>query len=101
MEKNTINENVLKNCYKNAKMALVSLDEVIPKSEGALKEELIFQHDGYNNHVTEIALTAVKLGIELPEVNSISKGMVNASINLKTMTDSSNSHLAEMTLKHC
>ena len=99
MEKTTINENVLKNCYKNAKMAIISLDEMIPKAEGALKEEFIYEHESYNKLLVDIALTASKLGIELSEVNPFSKGMLNASINLKTMTDDSSSHLTEMTIK--
>ncbi|MBQ3571688.1 MAG: hypothetical protein IJA15_02555 [Clostridia bacterium] len=99
MDKIDVNENVLKNCYKNAKMALLSLDEVIPKSSGALKEELLFQHEGYNKHIAEIALIAKKLGIDIPEVSGISKSMLNATIGLKTLADGSNSHIAEMTLK--
>ncbi len=99
MDKNNINENVLKNCYKNAQMAILSLDDVIPKCDGALKDELIFQHEKYNEHINEIVLTALKLDIALPDVNVFAKGMLNASINMQTMTDGSHSHIAEMTLK--
>lgn len=99
MEKTTINENVLKNCYKNAKMAILSIEDILPKCDGALKEELITQHEGYNRHLTEIALTAVNVGIDLPDVNGLAKGMLNASINMKTMIDGSASHLAEMLIK--
>ncbi len=99
MDKNNINENVLKNCYKNAQMAILSLDDVIPKCDGALKDELIFQHEKYNEHINEIVLTALKLDIVLPDINVFAKGMLNASINMQTMTDGSHSHIAEMTLK--
>ena len=99
MEKSTVNQNVLKNCYKNAKMAILSIEDILPKCDGALKEELISQHEGYNNHLTEIALTAVNVGIDLPDVSGISKGMLNASINMKTLIDDSHSHLAEMLIK--
>ena len=40
METQKITQTVLQNCYKNAQMALVSLDDVIPKAQGGLKEEL-------------------------------------------------------------
>lgn len=99
MDNKNINEEILKNCYKNAKMALISLDEVIPKSSGGLKEELTFEYEEYNQLVTEISLVAIKHGITLPEINKVEKTMLNASINLKTMADKSNSHIAEMTLK--
>lgn len=99
MDKTTVNQNVLKNCYKNAKMAILSIEDILPKCEGAFKEELISQHEGYNNHLTEIALTAVNTGIDLPDVSAFSKGMLNASINMKTMIDDSHSHLAEMLIK--
>ena len=94
-----INENVLKNCYKNAQMAIYSLEDVIPKCKGNLKGELLDQHEGYNRHLNECALTATKLSISLPNVNGIAKGMLNASINVQTLTDDSDSHIAEMTLK--
>ena len=99
MDKTTVNQNVLKNCYKNAKMAILSIEDILPKCEGAFKEELISQHEGYNNHLTEIALTAVNTGIDLPDISAFSKGMLNASINMKTMIDDSHSHLAEMLIK--
>ena len=98
MEKN-INQTVLKNCYKNEKMDLLSLDEVITKNQNPLKDELISQHEEYNEHLAKIAITAAKLGVEIPEINAVTKGMLNASINFKTMADDSNSHIAEMTLK--
>lgn len=99
METNNINENVLKNCYKNAQMAIFSLDDVIPKCNGPLKDELLYQHELYNERLNETALTALNLGIEVPSANPISKGMLNASINMQTLTDASDSHLAEMTIK--
>lgn len=99
MDTKNVNEEILKNCYKNAKMALISLDEIIPKSSGKLKEELTFEYEEYNRLITEISLVAIKYGITLPEINKVEKTMLNASINLKTMADGSNSHIAEMNLK--
>ncbi|MBQ7407673.1 MAG: hypothetical protein IJW13_00125 [Clostridia bacterium] len=99
MENLNVNQNILKNCYKNAQMALISLDDVIKKAKGALKEVLLCQHDGYEKLSAKIALVATNKDIELPDVGSMQKAMLAASIEMKTMVDDSDSHIAEMTLK--
>lgn len=99
MEKRDINLKVLKNCYKNAQIAILSLDDVIEKTSGELKEELINEHDGYQKHLAKMSEIAIKRGVNLPTVTPLKRGMLNASIELKTMADGSNSHVAEMTLK--
>lgn len=94
-----ITETVLKNCYKNAQMALVSLDDVIPKAQGKLKTELLEEHDGYEKLITEAAVLSEKIGIKLDDVGGMKKSMLAASIKMKTILDDSDSHVAEMTLK--
>lgn len=94
-----ITETVLKNCYKNAQMALVSLDDVIPKAQGKLKTELLEERDGYEKLITEAAVLSEKIGIKLDDVGGMKKSMLAASIKMKTMLDDSDSHVAEMTLK--
>ena len=100
MDNNTkITETVLKNSYKNAQMALLSLDDVIKVAKGALKEELLNEREGYEKIITDISVLGHKKGIDLPDVGTIQKTMVSASISMKTMMDDSDSHVAEMTLK--
>lgn len=99
MENNKITENVLKNAYKNAQMALLSLDDVIQISNGDLKEELINERESYEKLITDISVLAHGKQITLPDVGTMQKKMVSASISMKTMVDDSNSHIAEMTLK--
>ena len=99
METQKITQTVLQNCYKNAQMALVSLDDVIPKAQGGLKEELLAERDGYEKLITEAAALAHEKNIELTDVGTMKKSMVAASIKMKTMVDDSNSHIAEMTMK--
>lgn len=99
METQKITQTVLQNCYKNAQMALVSLDDVIPKAQGGLKEELLAERDGYEKLITEAAALAHEKGIELTDVGGMKKSMVAASIKMKTMVDDSDSHIAEMTMK--
>lgn len=96
---NKITETVLKNSYKNAQMALLSLDDVIKVAKGALKEELLNEREGYEKIITDISVIAHGKNIELSSVNTMQKTMVAASISMKTMMDDSDSHIAEMTLK--
>ena len=99
MEKEKINQRILKNCYQNAQMAVISLNDVIPKCSGELKEELICERDGYEGLLAELSLLLQNKGWDIPDVNAMQKTMLSASIGLKTMADDSNSHIAEMVLK--
>ena len=99
MENVKITETVLKNAYQNIQMALVSLDDVIKIAQGALKEELLNQHECYEKIITDISVIAHGKNIALPDVGAMKKTMVSASISMKTMMDDSDSHVAEMTLK--
>ena len=99
MENTNINEKILKNCYKNVQMAILSLDDVLPKCEGKIVDELTSQRDGYEALLSEIAVIMHNRGLELTEVNTMQKTMLSASISLKTMADDSPSHIAEMVLK--
>ena len=99
MENKDLNYTILRNCYKNAQMAILSLNEVIEIATGSLKQTLISQREGYNMLIAKMSEVANELNIELPTVNEFQKGMLTASINIKTITDDSNSHIAEMTLK--
>lgn len=80
-------------------MALVSLDDVIPKAQGGLKEELLAERDGYEKLITEAAALAHEKDIELTDVGTMKKSMVAASVKMKTMMNDSDSHVAEMTMK--
>ena len=99
MENVKITETVLKNAYQNVQMALVSLDDVIKIAQGALKEELLNEREGYEKIITDISIIAHNLNVKLPDVGTIKKTMVSASISMKAMVDDSDSHVAEMTLK--
>ena len=99
MENQKLNETAIKNGYQNAQMALVSLDDVIEKAQGGLKEELLSERDGYEKILTDFEILAKNKGVEITDVNGMKKSMVAASIKMKTLMDDSDSHIAEMTLK--
>lgn len=99
MEREKINETVIKNAHQNAQMALISLDDVIKIAVGDLKNELQSERDGYEKLLTDFEILAKNKGIKLTDVNTMKKSMLAASIKMKTVMDDSNSHVAEMTLK--
>lgn len=99
MENQKLNETAIKKGYQNAQMALVSLDDVIEKAQGGLKEELLSERDGYEKILTDFEILAKNKGVEITDVNGMKKSMVAASIKMKTLMDDSDSHIAEMTLK--
>lgn len=98
MEQN-ITETVFKNAYRNVQMALLSLDDVIKIANGALKEELLNEREGYEKLITDLTILAHETNVKLPDVGAIKKTMLSASISMKTMVDDSDSKIAEMTLK--
>ena len=99
MEKENINEKILKNCYKNIQMAILSLNDVLPKTCDPLREELINQRDGYEELLCDASVIMQNRNLELTDVNAMQKTMLSASIGLKTLADDSPSHIAEMVLK--
>ncbi len=94
-----ITETVFKNAYQNVQMALLSLDDVIKIANGALKEELLNEREGYEKLITDLTVLAHETDVKLPDVGAIKKTMLSASISMKTMVDDSDSKIAEMTLK--
>ena len=100
MENENVNEKILKNCYKNVQMAILSLNDVIPKTNhNELREELLSQRDGYEELLCETSVIMQNYGLELSSVNPMQKTMLSATIGLKTLADDSPSHIAEMVLK--
>lgn len=94
-----ITETVFKNAYQNVQMALLSLDDVIKIANGALKEELLNEREGYEKLITDLTVLAHETDVKLPDVGAIKKTMLSASISMKTMVNDSDSKIAEMTLK--
>lgn len=94
-----ITETVFKNAYQNVQMALLSLDDVIKIANGALKEELLNEREGYEKLITDLTVLAHETDVKLPDMGAIKKTMLSASISMKTMVDDSDSKIAEMTLK--
>ena len=92
-------EEGLAEIYRNAQLAITSISDVMPSLEEGdetLREELISQHEAYEQFSARAQMLARDLEIELKEPNPMKKVMMWGSIKMSTMTDNSRSHIAEM-----
>ena len=92
-------EEGLAEIYRNAQLAITSISDIMPSLEEGdetLREELIAQHEAYEQFSARAQMLARDLEIELKEPNPMKKVMMWGSIKMSTMTDNSRSHIAEM-----
>ena len=92
-------EEGLAEIYRNAQLAITSISDIMPSLEEGdetLREELIAQHEAYEQFSAKAQMLARDLEIELKEPNPMKKVMMWGSIKMSTMTDNSRSHIAEM-----
>lgn len=100
MQLNDYNKKAIYDVYKNASIALNSLNDLLPSvDDKVIKEELKDQYDGYEKIVGEISSFMSECGIQAKEINPIKKAMLWSSIKMKTMIDSSRNQIAEMMIK--
>ena len=100
MTNRKINEEVLNNLYKNAHIAMQCISDLLPEvKDSGLKEELLYQFDGYKSIINDISLYLDKKGITPEDIGVIQKTMMKGAIKFKTMTDVSRNHVADMMIK--
>ncbi len=86
--------------YQNTRTAIQSIEDILPKVEDdAFKKELAKQQDGYYSLCKEVEMLAKSEGIDgIKDNNWFEKARLWGSINMSTMTDKSNRHIAELML---
>ncbi len=90
-------EEALAEIYRNAQLALQSIADILPAVENEkLKEELMRQHEAYEQFSAKASIIARDRGIELKEPNPMKKMMMWGSIKMSTLKDNSCAHIAEM-----
>ena len=90
-------EEVLAEAYRNTQLAIQSISDLLPQVDDIpTREELIRQHEEYEQFSAKTTMLAKDKGIELKEPNPFKKAMMWGSIKMSTMTDNSPSHIAEM-----
>ena len=94
------NEELLNKIYRNAHIALQSISNVMPEVEDCpLKKELLNQYDGYDKLIGEISTEMARVGAEPKDIGVMKKTFMWSSIKMKTLTDNSQNHIADMMLQ--
>ena len=97
MEKLDYNQKAINDVYKNAHIALQSIEDILPQVEDeGLKKELTEQYEGYEKIIGEISSYMAEQNIEPKDINVFKKAMLWSSIKMKTLFDNSKNQIAEM-----
>ena len=102
MEQKTLKkpEEALSEIYRNAQLALESISDILPAVEDAeIKNELLSQHEQYEQFSAKAQMLARNLGTELKEPGAFKKMMMWGSIKMNTLTDNSRAHIADMMIQ--
>ncbi len=90
-------EEALAEIYRNAQLALQSISNILPAVENEkVREELLRQHELYEQFSARASVLARDRAIELKEPNPMKKVMMWGSIKMSTLKDNSIAHIAEM-----
>lgn len=99
MDKNT-NITILDEIHKGAKMGMDSISFVSEKvGDENFKDNLSFQYNQYGQILSQVNTIYKKYG-DIPDDNNIKNQVMGwTGIQMNTMTDKSNSHLADMLIQ--
>lgn len=93
-------EEILAEIYRNAQLALQSIVDILPEVEAEdLKEEIMREHEVYEDISARASMLARDRGLELKEPNAMKKAMMWGSIKMNTLTDNTRSHIAQMMIQ--
>ena len=88
---------MLEELYKNVKMGSDSIIKLLNKvSDGKFKTDLTDQLDGYEVFAAKAKDRLKSLGCEAKEENVMTKMWSSIGMAMSTLTDSSDSHIAQM-----
>lgn len=91
---------LLSELYKNMKMGADSIVNVSSKvGEGALRDELARELDTYESFSKKIGMLIYESGEEPKEKDLVSKVASKVGMAMNTLTDSTESHIAEMMIE--
>ncbi|MBQ9081056.1 MAG: hypothetical protein IJY26_00265 [Clostridia bacterium] len=100
MENKKSNSETLSEIYRNTQLAIQSISDILPEIEDEnIKEEILREHEEYEQICAAATLIAKKNGQELKDPNPLKKAMMWSSIKMNTMTDKSTQHIADMMIQ--
>ena len=99
-EENTKEVSMLENLYKNTKMGSDSAIKILEKAEGReFKAAITDQLNGYERFAERIKHRLNELGYKEKEEGIMANMGVSIGMTMNTLMDSSDSHLAQMTVE--
>lgn len=97
---NTSTETLLEEMYKMTKMGGDSITDIMSRTKtGKFRDELTRQLDGYEKYAKQFADALYEKGEEPKEENLMKKMGAKIGTAMNTMSDSSESHLAQMVIE--
>ena len=88
---------LLDQVYKNVKMGSDSIIKLLPKvSDSKFKTDLTDQLNGYEGLAAKAKKRLRELGVHAKEENPVTKLWASIGMTMSTLTDSSDSHIAQM-----
>lgn len=100
MQKTKTDGEIIAEIYRNARLALTSIADILPETDdGEMREEILSEHEEYERICAEAALLAKKLGAEVKEPSPVKRAMMWSAIKLNTAGDDSRSNIAQMMVR--
>ena len=91
---------LLSELYKNMKMGADSIVNITPKVNGGpLRDELLRELDTYEKYSKKISKLILDMGGTPKEGNIVSKVASKIGMEMNTLTDSTESHIAQMMIE--
>ena len=88
------------NVYRNAKVAILSIDEVQKDlTDDNLKAELTYERDGYESFLQEFSESLKEKGYQVEDLPALKKAGMKIGIAMNTFGDKSSPHVADLMLK--
>jgi hypothetical protein len=91
---------VIAEIYRNAALGLTSISDILPEIEdGGIREEIVREHEGYEEICSEAASLALKYNIDVKEPSPVKKAMMWSAIKMNAGGDNSESNIAQMMIR--
>lgn len=100
MQKTKTDGEIIAEIYRNARLALTSIADILPETDDEeMRQEILSEHEEYERICAEAALLAKKRGAEVKEPSPVKKAMMWSAIKLNTAGDGSRSNIAQMMVR--
>lgn len=102
MSDNICKVDLFNDLYKNTHTALQSISNVMPKLSdlnNKIKAELQEQYDGYERFLSDLSAYMKNNDMERKDINAFKKMMLWGAVQMNTMADTTDNHIADIMLK--